>query len=82
MQRLEVSGAVRSIYGSLGIKRLKNCSDNSPPSRKVYLDAVVGLAWSNDPKSWAGGNLVTGTVSHARQVKGDDPDEMGNDPSS
>ena len=26
MQRLEVSGAVRPIYGSLGVKRLKNCS--------------------------------------------------------
>jgi len=24
MQRLEVSGAVRPIYGSLGVKRLKN----------------------------------------------------------
>jgi hypothetical protein len=38
--------------------------------------------WSNDPKSCAGGNLAIGRVSHARQVKGDDPDEMGNDPSS
>jgi len=25
MQRLEVSGAVRPIYGSLGIKRLRKC---------------------------------------------------------
>ena len=25
MQRLEVSGAVRPIYGSLGVKRLKEC---------------------------------------------------------
>jgi len=24
MQRLEVSGAVRPIYGSLGVKRLRN----------------------------------------------------------
>ena len=25
MQRLEVSGAVRPIYGSLGVKRLNRC---------------------------------------------------------
>jgi hypothetical protein len=35
----------------------------------------VGLVWSNDPKSCAGGNLATGRVSHAREVKGNDPDE-------
>ena len=30
MQRLEVSGAVRPIYGSLGVKRLmKDCSAHS-----------------------------------------------------
>jgi len=27
MQRLEVSGAVRPIYGSLGVKRLKNVNE-------------------------------------------------------
>ena len=27
MQRLEVSGAVRSIYGSLGVKRLNSTTD-------------------------------------------------------
>jgi len=43
---------------------------------------VVGLLWSSDPKSCAGGNLATGRVYHARQVKGDDPDERKNDPSS
>ena len=32
MQRLEVSGAVRPIYGSLGVKRLI----------KIQLDATVG----------------------------------------
>jgi len=32
---------------------------------------VVGLAWSNDPESYAGGSVATGTVSHAGQVKGD-----------
>ena len=30
MQRLEVSGAVRPIYGSLGVKRLKTNLSNTP----------------------------------------------------
>ena len=34
-----------------------------------YFDAVVGLEWSNDPESYAGGSIATGRVSHARQVK-------------
>jgi len=38
---------------------------------------VVGLAWSNDPESYAGGSVATGRASHARQVKGDDPDKKG-----
>ena len=29
MQRLEVSGAVRPIYGSLGVKRLSNKLNNN-----------------------------------------------------
>jgi hypothetical protein len=37
-----------------------------------YFDVVVGLVWSHDPKSYA-----TGRTSHARQVKGDDPDKKG-----
>jgi hypothetical protein len=35
---------------------------------------VAGLEWSNDPESYAGGSVATGSVSHARQVKGGDPD--------
>jgi len=38
---------------------------------------VVGLAWSDDPESYAGGSLAAGRVFHAVQVKGDDPDEKG-----
>jgi len=30
---------------------------------------VVGLEWSNDPESYAGGSIATGRASHARQVK-------------
>jgi hypothetical protein len=36
MQRLEVSGAVRPIYGSLGVKRLKNYQYN-----QIYLRKIV-----------------------------------------
>jgi len=42
-----------------------------------YFDVVVGLAWSNDPESCAGGSDATANASHARQVKGDDPDKKG-----
>jgi hypothetical protein len=38
---------------------------------------VAGLAWSEDPESYAGSSVATGRVSHAGQVKGDDPDKKG-----
>jgi hypothetical protein len=34
------------------------------------------MEW-NDPVIYAGGIKATGRVSHARQVKGDDPDKKG-----
>ena len=37
----------------------------------------MGLAWSNDPESYAGSSIATGRASHARQVKGDNPDKKG-----
>jgi replication-associated recombination protein RarA len=40
MQRLEVSGAVRPIYGSLGVKRLSEI--NSKYMRKKKMDKYVG----------------------------------------
>ena len=33
--------------------------------------------WSYDPESYAGSSVATGRASHARQVKGDDPDKKG-----
>jgi hypothetical protein len=44
------------------------------PRRYPYFYVVVGLVWSHDTKSYAG---ATGRASHARQVKGDDPDKKG-----
>ena len=47
-------------------------------SRKYpYFYVVVGLEWSNDPESYAGGRVATVRASHAGQVKGDDPGEKG-----
>jgi len=47
-----------------------------PPRWYTYFDRVVGLAWSKDPGNYAGSS-ITGRAIHARQVKGDDPDEKG-----
>jgi hypothetical protein len=33
--------------------------------------------WSYDPESYAVGSVATGRVSHAGEVKGDDPDKEG-----
>ena len=45
----------------------------TPQQRYPYSDVVVGLAWSNDPKSYGGSGIATGRASHAGQVKGNDP---------
>jgi len=37
----------------------------------------VELVRSHDPESYNGGSLVIGRVSHAKYVKGDDPDKKG-----
>ena len=41
MQRLEVSGAVRPIYGSLGVKRLIIAADDSCTVTTVYAIQCV-----------------------------------------
>jgi hypothetical protein len=43
----------------------------------LYFDVVVRLACSHDSEGYAGGSVAAGRVSHARQVKGDDPDKKG-----
>jgi hypothetical protein len=47
------------------------------PRRYHYFDVVVGLEWSHDPESYAGGSVATGRISHAGQIKGYDPDKEG-----
>jgi hypothetical protein len=39
--------------------------------RYPYFYVVVGLAWSYDPESYAGGSLAIGRVFHAGQFKDD-----------
>ena len=51
---------------------------NVAPHRSYpYFDVVVGLVWSNDPESCAGGSEAIDMASRARQVNGDDPDKKG-----
>jgi hypothetical protein len=40
----------------------------------MTLTLVVGLAWSNESRSYTGGSVATGSVSHARLVCDEDPD--------
>jgi len=43
MQRLEVSGAVRLIYGSLGVKRLMLCRDRKQHSVNVVTERKTAV---------------------------------------
>ena len=45
MQRLEVSGAVRPIYGSLGVKRLMNEMIQSLRSTFRTFMGAISLLW-------------------------------------
>jgi len=50
------------------------CRSNfTPQKRYPCSDVVMGLAWSNDPTSYAGSGIATGRASHAGQVISDDP---------
>ena len=40
MQRLEVSGAVRPIYGSLGVKRQKNGSAKPTATEDIFYSPI------------------------------------------
>ena len=42
-----------------------------------YFEIMIGFAWSNDPESYAGGNVATSRAAHVGQVEGDDPDKKG-----
>ena len=39
-----------------------------PHRRYPYCNVQVGLAWPNDPESYAGNRIATGMASHASQV--------------
>jgi hypothetical protein len=44
------------------------------PPYYLHFVVVVGLVWSCDPESYAGGSFATRRISHAGQVKGDGSD--------
>ena len=41
------------------------------------FDVMVGFEWSHSSEIYAGGSVAAGRASHARQVKGGDPDKKG-----
>jgi hypothetical protein len=41
----------------------------TPHRRYPYFDVVVGIVWSNDSESYAGGSVATGRASFAGHVK-------------
>ena len=51
MQRLEVSGAVRPIYGSLGVKRLID-PEGALPKGRICAEGSVGTP-SDGRSKWA-----------------------------
>ena len=66
MQRLEVSGAVRSIYGSLGVKRLTLEDRTHILSRNVGKNYQYSLR--NNPEEYSchllrGGSLKSSIVN-------------------
>ena len=48
MQLLEVSGAVRPIYGSLGVKRLKNTHSTITDDIRAHVDRCCIVAFLVD----------------------------------
>jgi len=55
-----------------------NCKIHSPPlppRRYPKFGVVAGIAFSDYPERYVEGSISTGRVSHANQVKGDDPDK-------
>jgi hypothetical protein len=54
---------------NLQLRKIKRSVLLKAPRRYPYFDVVVGLAWSYDTESYAGGSVAAGRVSHAGQVK-------------
>jgi len=59
MQRLEVSAAVRPIYGSLGIKRLRNLSAAQTALHLIWIS--VGKKKTNFKARFDGGSTQAAT---------------------
>ena len=64
MQRLEVSGAVRPIYGSLGIKRLNQSfgTRNMQRRRTAAIEALLHLFFTSTVVSATPGRFITVSI--------------------
>jgi len=52
---------------------VKHFEPPPPPRDCMSLALVVGLVWSNESWSYACGSVATGSASHARLVRDEDP---------
>jgi hypothetical protein len=66
-----------SIYRAViaDTPKFKEQQLSASPHGFPYFDVVLGLVWSCDPESYASSFIATGRVTHAGQVKDDDPDK-------
>jgi len=71
MQRLEVSGAVRPIYGSLGVKRLMTIIQSGPtPVAKQSRTWVCGRSFARIADSNPAGGMDVCLLCHVLSVRG------------
>lgn len=72
----------KELYVNYEVFPKFNCSaklkshtvETSTPRDCMTLTMVVGLVWSNEARSYAGGSIATGRASHGRLVRDEDPD--------
>ena len=72
MQRLEVSGAVRPVYGSLGVKRLSNRAGEA--DHLLSHDAEVKNMWSFPSNPHVSSRRVLGQVYFSLVTSCNKPD--------
>jgi hypothetical protein len=74
MQPKKPTSTLKITGEKLNVPKFRiNCILYIPPRWYHQTEEVVGLMSSDDSESYADGSVATGKVSHAGQVKGDDP---------
>jgi len=71
---LSLTSCIPEISSSCLMSSLRECIRLAPSRDCMTLTMVVGLVWSNESRSYAGGSVATGRASHARLVRDEDPD--------